>query len=320
MKKIKLFWWVCIGLFSVVQIGWAELDTVLTAEKIFVIRMMHGADRISNEKIDICFPENERFWGSLIIEVTGGFNYQNTSGKYTKEYGLGLNQNGLIYSNETQVTSNLGPITDNVYLTPVKWDPDKKRYFITFVHQVPTSNRWVVKIKAMAFSEEFINNFNNMTLSEYYTTDSTSYPDDQWNVNENTLVVNKEKKSVGIGTTDPGPYRLAVEGKIGAREIVVTDVNPWADYVFKDDYILRPLAEVESFIRENKHLPEVPSAEEIKDKGLNMSEMMAIQMKKIEELTLHVIEQEKGMTMLRLENEGLKDRLMAVENGLTRAE
>ncbi|GAB6096179.1 hypothetical protein JCM14469_24320 [Desulfatiferula olefinivorans] len=113
--------------------------------------------------------------------------------------------------------------------------------------------------------------------------------------------------NVGIGTTAP-TCKLDVNGKIRAEEIKVETVaadtvtlknESWADYVFKDDYILKPLAEVESFIRENKHLPEVPSAEEIKDKGLNMSEMMAIQMKKIEELTLHVIEQEKRMANMK---------------------
>jgi hypothetical protein len=69
--------------------------------------------------------------------------------------------------------------------------------------------------------------------------------------------------NMGIGTTNPGSFKLAVEGKIGAREVVVTTAA-WADYVFDTTYDLRPLSEVESFIKTNKHLPEIPSAEEIK--------------------------------------------------------
>lgn len=96
---------------------------------------------------------------------------------------------------------------------------------------------------------------------------------------------------VGIGTTDPGSYMLAVAGTIHAKEVVV-DTN-WADYVFKPDYTLKPLSEVEAYIKENNHLPDVPSEKEVKENGLNMSEMMSTQMKKIEELTLHLINQSK---------------------------
>ncbi len=86
-----------------------------------------------------------------------------------------------------------------------------------------------------------------------------------------------------------------VEGKTGqvrAREILV-NLNTWPDYVFKSDYELKSLEEVESFITDNSHLPGVPSEEEIVKGGVNLGEMDAILLQKIEELTLYMIEQQK---------------------------
>jgi hypothetical protein len=65
------------------------------------------------------------------------------------------------------------------------------------------------------------------------------------------------------------------------------------DYVFEKDYNLLPLSELETYINQNKHLPEVPSAKEMDANGLNLKEMNLILLKKVEELTLHLIEQNK---------------------------
>lgn len=106
---------------------------------------------------------------------------------------------------------------------------------------------------------------------------------------------------VGIGTVNPGTYKLAVEGIIGAREVIVT-LDSWADFVFADDYPLMSLSETESYIQENRHLPDVPSAEEVEEDGISLGEMNAILLQKIEELTLHLIEQEKRIAALEAEN------------------
>jgi hypothetical protein len=101
--------------------------------------------------------------------------------------------------------------------------------------------------------------------------------------------------NVGIGTTAiSGNYKLSVEGTIRTRKVRV-DPNTWADYVFESDYKLRPLKEVEQFIQQNKHLPEVPSAAEVKKEGLDVGDNQAVLLKKIEELTLYVIEQNKRL-------------------------
>ena len=93
----------------------------------------------------------------------------------------------------------------------------------------------------------------------------------------------------------PSDAHLSVDGKIYCEEVKVQLSENWADYVFADNYKLQSLEEVESYIKENKHLPNVPSAEEVEEKGLNVSEMLKKQMEKIEELTLYVIEQNKKL-------------------------
>ncbi len=98
--------------------------------------------------------------------------------------------------------------------------------------------------------------------------------------------------NVAIGTNNPGNYKLAVNGTIKAKEIVVS-MNNWADYVFEDDYKLLPLNDVKSFIEANKHLPGIPSAKNIESSNLPIGEMQRLQMEKIEELTLHLIEKDE---------------------------
>ncbi len=120
------------------------------------------------------------------------------------------------------------------------------------------------------------------------------------NPSKNDLVV---KGKVAIGTplaNNPNGYTLAVNGKIGAKDVQVeTSSTTWPDYVFAQDYRLPSLAEVEKFIQENKHLENVPSANEIEKKGHSLGEMDKILLKKIEELTLYVIQQQKEIEELK---------------------
>ncbi|HTH56907.1 MAG TPA: hypothetical protein VL728_12745 [Cyclobacteriaceae bacterium] len=98
--------------------------------------------------------------------------------------------------------------------------------------------------------------------------------------------------NVGIGTANPD-YKLTVNGSVHAKEVRV-DLNvPAPDYVFQKDYQLTPLDEIKNYIDQNKHLPEVPSAKEMEKNGVQLGEMNMILLKKIEELTLYVIELKK---------------------------
>jgi hypothetical protein len=117
---------------------------------------------------------------------------------------------------------------------------------------------------------------------------------------------------VCIGTTDAKGARLAVAGKVVAEEVNVKLQANWPDYVFEKSYNLTPLDQVKTYIDENKHLPEVPSAKEMGEKGINVSEMNMLLLKKVEELTLYVIElkeQNKRFECQAMEVEQLKEKL-----------
>jgi hypothetical protein len=86
-------------------------------------------------------------------------------------------------------------------------------------------------------------------------------------------------------------------GTLRATKVNV-DAKWWSDFVFDADYELKSLAEVEAYIAANKHLPDVPSEEEVLANGLDLGEMQAIQQQKIEELTLYIIQQQKQMDAL----------------------
>ncbi|MFT3870779.1 MAG: hypothetical protein QM715_20190 [Nibricoccus sp.] len=118
--------------------------------------------------------------------------------------------------------------------------------------------------------------------------------------------------NVGIGTTSPSE-KLSVNGRIRAREVIVETTN-WSDHVFADSYRLQPLAEVEQHIKTEKHLPGVPSAQEVAEKGVSVGDMQAILLAKIEEITLHQIAQEKAISSLQS-----KVKSLEVENAQLKA-
>ncbi|MEO6403955.1 MAG: hypothetical protein ABIY51_10645 [Ferruginibacter sp.] len=105
--------------------------------------------------------------------------------------------------------------------------------------------------------------------------------------------------NVGIGTDNP-TYKLSVNGNIRSKEVVVE--TGWADYVFDDKYTLTPLNEVEQFILKNKHLSNIPSANEIEANGLHLGDTQKKMMEKIEELTLYIIELNKKIEKLEKQN------------------
>jgi hypothetical protein len=110
--------------------------------------------------------------------------------------------------------------------------------------------------------------------------------------------------NVGIGTWSP-QYLLSVNGQIGAKDVIVTNAG-WSDYVFQPGYRLQPLGEVNDYIQANRHLPDIPSESEVKEKGVSVAQMQTKLLAKIEELTLHMIRQDK-------ENRELRERLAKLE-------
>ena len=103
---------------------------------------------------------------------------------------------------------------------------------------------------------------------------------------------------MGIGTKIPDK-KLTVKGKIHTEELIVEpDIMP--DYVFEKDYKLKSLNEINDYVKSKKHLPEIPSAIEIKEKGLYIGEMQTKLLKKIEELVLYFIELKKDQEQVKI--------------------
>ncbi len=113
-----------------------------------------------------------------------------------------------------------------------------------------------------------------------------------------TMVYYPGSAQLGINCLPQAGYHLAINGLMKSKEVVVELAN-WADYVFQKDYQLKPLEEVEEFIKENKHLPNIPSAAEIEKNGLKVGDVQKRMMEKIEELTLYIIELKKEIELLK---------------------
>lgn len=118
--------------------------------------------------------------------------------------------------------------------------------------------------------------------------------------------------NVGIGTATPNSFKLAVEGKIGARGVKVTLTSPWPDYVFRKSYRLMPLNELDQYIKQHHRLPEIPSAETVKREGIDLGEMDSKLIKKIEELTLYLIE-------LKKENDEMKKQIEEISKSVAQS-
>ncbi|TCC87303.1 hypothetical protein EZ428_21630 [Pedobacter frigiditerrae] len=119
--------------------------------------------------------------------------------------------------------------------------------------------------------------------------------------------------NVGIGTATPNE-KLSVNGKIRAKEIKV-EPNPasWPDYVFEEDYNITSLTALEKYIRVNKHLPEMPTAKEVAVNGVELGEMNRLLLKKVEELTLHLIEKDKQLDAEIKKNISQEERIISIE-------
>lgn len=124
-----------------------------------------------------------------------------------------------------------------------------------------------------------------------------------WNfngtANSTSLIISGTNENVGIGTTNP-KEKLSVNGTILAKKVKVSvKAEDWSDYVFDKNYKLRSLNSLEAFIKEKHHLPDIPSAEKVEKDGLDIGANQAALLRKIEELTLYMLEQSKEVKALK---------------------
>ena len=168
----------------------------------------------------------------------------------------------------------------------------------------PASNGYSRPNNGPSYVMEFGNTGFLLRTAAYIppTLTQTSSMIDNWtdavSVKTNGAITLNGKVGVNIENTYQG-YALAVDGGLLTTKVRIKDVNQWPDYVFDETYQLMSLGEVEDYVAANRHLPGVPSEAEVKAEGYDVAEMQAVLLGKIEELTLHVIRQQKEIDSLR---------------------
>jgi hypothetical protein len=129
---------------------------------------------------------------------------------------------------------------------------------------------------------------NHPNVNAFVVTNGTAFP-----------VIISGNGHMSLGTSDvSSDFRLDVGGKIRACEVRV--MNPgWCDYVFDPEYSLMPLSELKKFLSVNRHLPEIPAEADVEANGFDLAHMNALLLKKVEELTLYVIDLNEQLEILR---------------------
>ena len=140
-----------------------------------------------------------------------------------------------------------------------------------------------------------------------------------WQSNENGQDIYFINGNVSIGTEKSfEDFKLAVKGKIISEEVTVRNFIKWPDFVFGDNYQLESLKSIENYINKNNHLPGVPTALEVKEEGINLGEMNAVLLQKIEELTLYTIKQqemlEKQLEMMESQQKQIDELSKTINN------
>ena len=134
--------------------------------------------------------------------------------------------------------------------------------------------------------------------------------DSPWTKTGTTVAVGDSNDNVAIGTTAvPNGYKMAVDGNIIVEEVRVelSGINgTWPDYVFKKDYELLTLEEIKKHIEEKGHLPNIPSAQEVEENGVELGEMNRLLLEKIEEQMLYILQQKEELDFLKEEMKNLK--------------
>ena len=235
-------------------------------------------------------------WGWLEVTLTGHYSNQNNVGKYTRRYEVGKNLGNGFFYQSSEVPAAFGLVANQWKLGDMERN-SQNHLIIPIYHLVSTGNFLTVNIRGVSVTN-FDQSLFTITIPSAIANTETK---DVVSV-KNGMNIDGD---VGIGTTNTDGWKLAVSGKVRAKEINVE--TEWSDFVFENDYKLPTLQEVENHIKEKGHLQDIPSAKEVAENGIYLGEMDSKLLQKIEELTLYAIAQDKKIKELQLLNKKLID-------------
>jgi hypothetical protein len=224
------------------------------------------------------------------VSGTSSFGYYSTDPSQVDNHGVRANSSAILGGKNSDIPpgSHYSVVLGGLGIKARDNDPQQVYVPNLNIVTAPAVNNALTQVVVRDGTTGQLKSRDASTLSQWVTSSSG---------------INYPVGAVGIGTpltNNPNGYTLAVNGKIGAKDVQVeTASTTWPDYVFAKDYRLPSLTEVEKYIQENSHLENVPSAKEIEKNGHSLGEMDKILLKKLEELTLYVIQQQKEIDELK---------------------
>jgi len=248
----------------------------------------------------LTFHDPGQYWFSMGIDKSNSGSFSLNSGGSLNSSQFVMNSSGLIGIGTNNPVSlldvngdgKIGSLNSRHYLRIASKEWPEIRF------QTPSSDRQIRLGIAHANNSGY-----GVSEGDFYVyTGTVGKMPLVVNKNGNVSLVNKSG-NVGIGTNNPGSWKLAVNGKIRAKEIKVE--TGWSDFVFEKEYKLPTLIEVEKHIKVKGHLKDIPSAKEVEKNGIFLGEMDSKLLQKIEELTLYTIQQQKEIETLKTMNSKL---------------
>jgi len=284
MKKLV----VTFTLFALFAFSYSQTSPSSQQVGSYDWKIQSGSGTMANPSIITLDGTSDNTGGSLILESGTG---------YAGSGNISLFSNGQVFFSANGGSHYLSLNTSNSTYQSISTNSS----YIKFLKPITVSDDLTTTGDLTVSGN--ISGTQNVDFPKFIDSDNSSYFVDP-SSSSTSMILNG---AVGIGTTTiPTGYKLAVNGKFVATEVLVELYNDWPDYVFSDDYNIMPIGDLENYIKKHNHLPNIPSAKEIEADGQNLGEMQILLLQKVEELTLYIIDLENR-------NQALEERINNID-------